>query len=420
MAEEKERYPRYRWFILLMGWGLLCLTTYNNTMQNVRYDLREAPPIGLGLTSGEFYLCITASSLAPIAIALISGMLTDRIGVKRVILYGSIIAVIGALLRLLATGFPDLFIYCILMGVGLGTVGGNVPKLVGQWFHVRQIYLAIALFTTALGIGPLLALATGNLFPTYSWGFLVMGLVLVAMIVVWGIWAKDRPKEYLEDGKAIVGVSFKDSLLTVAKSKNIWVLALSYALVAGVVAGWVGGMPLFLKETKAVAGDTAGVVVSLSVVGYIIGIVLWTWVAEKVGYIKPVFIACMIGSGTTGLLTYVFAPGIGMWVLAIFPGLFMGAGPPLAMQMPLRLREIGTRYAGTAMGMIASVGYILSFTLLPFMFTPLWEGVGPMPAAWLLCVALWAAGGLFVMAPEVGRKYILRLLKEVEKAAPPS
>jgi len=415
VTAEEERYPRYRWLILIMGWAILCLTTFNNTLQNVRYDLRDAPPTGLGLSTGQFYLCITATSIAPIAIALISGLLTDRIGVKRVILYGAMIATAGALLRLAASGFVDLFIYCIIMGVGLGTVGGNVPKLVGQWFPVRQIYVGIALFTTALGIGPFLALATGAMFPTYFMAFLVMGILTVVMVVVWAIWAKDRPREYLEGGMTIVNVPFREALLKAVKSRNIWLIGIAYALVMGVIAGWLGGMPLLLVLVKQVPLSQAGVVISLSVAGHIVGIVFFTWLAEKVGRLKPVFAGCMALSGTTGLLTYLFAPGIGMWVLGALPGFFMGAGPPLVAQMPLRLREIGTRYAGTAMGMIASIGYILSFTLLPYMFNPLYANTGPFSAVLFLCLCLWLAGALFLLTPERGRKWLQKVLREAQQ-----
>jgi len=346
--------------------------------------------------------------------------LTDRIGAKRVILYGAIVTVFGAMLRVAAVGFIDLFIYCIIMGVGLGTLSGNVPKLVGQWFPVRQIYLGIALFATSLGIGPFLALATGAMFPSYFVGFLVMGGALAAMCVVWAIWAKDRPKEYLEFGRPIVGVSYKESMLTVVKSKALWLIILSYALVAAVVAAWVGGIPLFLVVTKGVSVSLAGIVISLSVVGYTIGIVLWAWVAEKVGRMKPVYAICMALSGTTGLLTYILAPGIGMWVFAALPGLFMGAGPPLIMQMPLRLKGIGTRYAGAAVGLVTSFSAMMAFTMLPYMFTPIWNEVGAVWAAAFLCVSLWLAGALFVLAPELGRKYIMRVLREAQEAGAPA
>jgi MFS family permease len=418
---EEVAYPKYRWFLLLMGWAILSLTSYNHTMLNVRMDLL-LPVVqgGLGLDKTQFYLCITSTAIASIPLALVSGFLTDWIGVKRVVLYGAIITAIGALLRLIATGFIDLFLYSIIMGVGLGTVAGNVPKLVGQWFPVRQIYLGIALFTTALGIGPFLALATGAMFPSFFMGFLVMGVLLVATCVVWGIWAKDRPKEYLEAGRPIVGVSFKDNLVTVFKNKNVWLISASYCLVAAVVAAWVGGLPLLLVRTKAVTAGTAGLVTSLSVVGYIIGIVLWAWVAEKWGRMKPVYMICMVLSGATGLALYILSPGPAMWILGIFPGLFMGAGYPLVMQMPLRLPGIGVRYAGNAMGFIGMWGYLISFLMLPYMFTPIWDNVGAVYAAAFLCLSLWLAAVLFLLAPEVGRKYIVRVLTEAAGKGEPA
>lgn len=409
-------YLRYRWFILFMGWLLLCLTSYNNSMLNVRYELLEPAPIGLGLSAIQFYMCITATSVAPIVIAFISGLLTDKVGVKRVILYGAILTAAGGLLRVVAFGFIDFFLYCVLMGVGLGTVGGNVPKLVGQWFHVRQIYLGIALFTTALGIGPFLALATGAMWPTWRLGFLVMGLSLVAGFIVWWIWAKDRPKTFLEAGRPIIGVPFKEAFLTAIKDKSIWIILASYALVSAVVTGWIGGLPLVLVQTKELSGGVAGIIASLSVAGYIIGIVLWSWVAEKVGYMKPVYAVCMFMSGLTGWLLYIFAPGAGMWVLGIFPGLFMGAGYPLVMQMPLRLPGIGTRYAGVAMGLLVSGGHLLGFLMLPFMFTPIWETFGALWAVFFFFMCLATAGALFTLAPEVGRKYMQRVLREAEEA----
>ena len=415
---EEVKYPTYRWFLLVMGWAMLCLTAYNHSMLNVRYDLLlPAVQGGLGLTTTQFYLCVTSPALASIAFAFISGFLTDWIGVKRVVLYGSIVTVIGALLRLVATGFVPLFIFTIIMGVGLGTVAGKVPKLVGQWFPVKQVYMGIALFTTSLGIGPFLALATGSMFATWRSGFLIMGIVLVVMIVIWAIWAKDRPKEYLDEGRTIVNVPFKDSFLTVFKNKQVWLISASYCLVAGVVTGWTGGMPLVLKATKGISGGAAGIVIALSVVGYIIGIVLWTWVAERVGRMKPVYATCMVLSGFTGFLLYLFAPGPGMWALGIFPGLFMGAGYPLIMQMPLRIKGIGVRYAGTAMGLIGACGYTISFLMLPYMFTPIWDAFGATWAVFFFFIAVGSGGIVFILAPELGRKYMIKVLTEAVEAA---
>jgi MFS family permease len=413
LAEEAVTYTKYRWLLLSLAWALMCLTAYNNMMQNVRYDLLlPVAEGGLGLTRTQFYLCITATSLAPVVVNLPSGLLADRIGVKRVILYGAIVAVCAALLRLAATGFIDLFIYCVVMGVGLGTLSGNVPKLVGMWFPVRQMYLGVAALVTALGLGPFLALATGAMWPSYFVGFLVMGLLLAVMCVVWAIWAKDRPKEYLEDGRAVVGVPVRESLLTVIRSKHLWLILLAIALLTGVGDARTGGIPLFLVQEREVPQTLAGLVIALGIVGYIVGIMLWPWVAEKWGYMKPVFAVCMAVSGITGFLTIISAPGIGMWPFAFTSGLFIGAGPPLVMQMPLRLKGIGTRYAGAAMGLISSFTAAMSFAFLPFVFTPIWEEVGPLYGIGFMSLCVLVSGALFLIVPEVGRKAREKWTKE--------
>ncbi|MFW6125896.1 MAG: hypothetical protein ACOC58_02200, partial [Chloroflexota bacterium] len=137
-----------------------------------------------------------------------------------------------------------------------------------------------------------------------------------------------------------------------------------------------------------------------------------------VGYMKPVFCICAFLAGVGGFVTYQAAPGIGMWIVGLLPGLFNGAVTPLIFQMPLRLRELGTRYAGSAMGIIASFGHIMSFIMLPFLFTPMWDAVGAFWAVLIFFVTLPViAAILFALLPEVGRKYMERVLSEVKVQA---
>jgi len=333
---EEVTYPKYRWLLLSLAWALYSLIAFNNTMTAVLYDLRDPIALGgLGLTDQQFYACLTATSIAPIVLALFGGMLSDRFGVRWTVFAGSIIAAGGTLLRLVSTGFPDFFAFNLLLGVGLGVIGPNLPKMVGMWFPPRQIAISTALYMTALGIGSGLGLALGPLFPTWRSAMLIMGMIFVASVVIWLFFAKDRPKGYKVDGVEM---------------------------------------------------------------------------AEKIGVTKQIYMFCMIMSGTAGIIGYLLAPGIGMWLNAVFPGFFMGAGHPFIMQVPLRLREIGPRYVGVAAGIIGSLGHLLSFILLPYMFEPIWHGVGswqgfgPFSAAIFLAAVLAVGGILYILAPETGRK----------------
>jgi len=427
---DEVTYPRYRWYLLFLAWALFCLIAFNNMMTAVMGEqlVSSVAEGGLGLTDQQFYACLTATSLAPIVLSLVGGMLSDRFGVKRVVLLGSFIAAAGALLRYISFGFVDFFLYNILLGVGLGILGPNLPKLVGLWFPPRQIAIATALYMTALGVGPALGLALGSLFPTWQSAMLIMGLVFVASVAAWWIFAKDRPKGYTVGGVELTGVPFKEGLLRAVRSKTLWLLAAAYAMVMAVVAAYVNGVPRLLNVAKDMPEGPAGRVIALAVLGFIVGAVFWVWLAEKVGVTKPFYMGCMVMSGITGVLAYVLAPGIGMWLMGFFPGFFMGAGGPFIMQVPLRLREFGPRYVGVAAGVIGSIGHVLSFILLPYMFEPIWHGVGssqgfgPFWAAFFLAAVLAVGGILYILAPETGRKARERWEREaaVAQAEAPS
>ena len=90
------------------------------------------------------------------------------------------------------------------------------------------------------------------------------------------------------------------------------------------------------------------------------------------------------------------------------------------MQMPLRLPGLGTRYAGAAVGMVTSWSALFGFLMLPYMFTPIWENLGAFWPALFLCLSLWLAGLLFVLAPEVGRKYMIRMLTQAQEEGAPA
>ena len=418
MADEVV-YPKYRWLLLFLGWLLYGLIAFNNTMTAVLYDLLEAAPVGLGLTTTQFYVSLTATSVAPIVLAIFGGMMADRYGVKRIVLLGAIVALAGTMLRLVSFGFIDFFIYNIMLGIGLGVVFPNLPKIVGLWFPPKQIAIATGLYMTALGLGSGLGLAIGPLFPTWRTAMLVMGIVFAASIVIWLLFAKDRPKGYKLGGVEIAGVPLKEGLVKAISSKYIWLIAVSYCLIAGVSQAYVNGAPLLLVEERSVAGAAAGQAVALAFLGFFAGTVFWVTLAEKLGVTKPIYMFCMIAAGVTAILMYQLAPGGGMWIMGVATGFCMGAGHPFIMQVPLRLREIGPRYAGSASGLIASLGHLLSFLLLPFMFTPIWDAFGGLSAVFFLAAAMLVGGVLYILVPETGRRARDRwATEEAEPSAP--
>ena len=411
---ERMAYPRYRWLMLFLVWALFGLCNFNNMMIAVRaHDLIP----DLGLTTQQFYLVNTATAIAPIVLCIVGGMLGDRFGVKWIIGLGAVVAAAAALLRLTATGFWPFLIFQVLLGAGTGFTTPNAPKIAGVWFPPNQVSVAIGLFMTGQGLGLAMGFALGPLFATWQNAILVMGVLLAVATLGWFVFAREKPKGFEERGIEVSGVSFKEGLSRVWHAKKRWWLGVSVFLVMAVTMSYVYGLPLLLEETKGISPEVSGLIVFLGVMGYVIGTVVWPILCEKVGVVKPFFIACTILAGVFGLATYVAAPGIGMWLLAFFPGFFMGAGYPMMYQLPVHLREFGPRYAATPTGLMDSVGNLGVVLMLPFMFTPIWVAAGPIAAMVFIAVAVTVGGVFYLLLPETGRKARMRWESESTEGA---
>ena len=397
MAQEVT-YPGYRWVMLLLAWFINFMVGMNHVIVATRaHDLIPQ----LGLTTSQFYICYTAVAIVPIVMCLVGGTLSDRFGVKWTLGIGAALATAGALLRLTATGFWPFFIWMALLGIGYGVVIPIRAKLVAVWFPPRQVAVATGIYLTG-ALGTAIALFVGAMFATWQIALIVTGVVMAVGTVAWFILARERPTEVA--GVIVKGVPLKEGLAVAAKSKNMWWTSASYIFTIGVIMAWIGGMPHFLETSKGMSPGAASLIPAISVVGFLLGTVFWPVMAEKFGRIKPFYMAGVILTGLTGVLTYYVAPGALCFAFAFLPGFFAGCGPGMIMQLPIHLPEFGPRYAGNAGGLLFSMYHIGSFILLPFMFTPIWNAFGPNWAAWFLAIALIIAAALFLPVLEVGRK----------------
>ncbi|HEY0196270.1 MAG TPA: MFS transporter, partial [Methanobacterium sp.] len=68
-----------------------------------------------------------SAPIVMIALAAIpAGIIADRIGIKKVIGIGAIIALIGVLLRGTASGYLNLLIFSLIFGFGMGLTFANL------------------------------------------------------------------------------------------------------------------------------------------------------------------------------------------------------------------------------------------------------------------------------------------------------
>ncbi len=164
---------------------------------NLRSVILAVPPIlpllqhDLGLSYTETGLLTSLPILMFGASAWLSGLLVGRIGGRTAVTIGLALLAVGTLLRVVLPTLFFLYLFTILLSLGIALAQTSAPVLARAWFPDR-IGLVTALFTDGLIIGE--ALGAGITVPimvsflgvdAWQGTFILWGVPVVIMLVLW-------------------------------------------------------------------------------------------------------------------------------------------------------------------------------------------------------------------------------------------
>ncbi|MGW2257664.1 DHA2 family efflux MFS transporter permease subunit [Streptomyces sp. NPDC001780] len=184
-----EAVHRRRWAILGVLMFSLLIVVLDNSILNVAVKTVAAPaPTGLGATQSELEWAINSYTLVFAGLLFTSGLLGDRIGRKKVLLFGTF--VFGAASALAAaSGSPaELIGYRALMGFGAAFVMPATLAVLMNVFEREEQPKAIGVWAGSVGLGIAIGPITGGLLLEHFWWgsiFLVnVPVVVVALIAM--------------------------------------------------------------------------------------------------------------------------------------------------------------------------------------------------------------------------------------------
>jgi CP family cyanate transporter-like MFS transporter len=164
---------------------------------NLRTVILAVPPV-LPLIKRDLALSYTATGLltsTPILLMAVAawpaGTLAGRLGARRAVAWGLALLAAGTLLRAVWPSTVPLFIFTVLLSLGIAVGQTAMPVLARQWFP-RRIGLISALFTDGLILGEtigagltvpvMLALLGRDAWPAT---FVVWGMPVVVTLALW-------------------------------------------------------------------------------------------------------------------------------------------------------------------------------------------------------------------------------------------
>ena len=328
---KSDNYPplRLAWFMWGLGATLYLIGFYQRVapavMTNELMQDFAISAAGLGNLSAFYFYSYVAMQTP-------TGILADRLGPRRLLTMGALVASLGGLIFGLAPTMMWASLGRLLIGGSVAVAFVGTLKLASHWFAPRQFALAsgLALFCGIIGAVfagvPLRLLVT-----TVGWRPVMTVSALITLAVAAAIWlfVRDDPSEkgyrsYCpESTEETTKFSITAGIREIFRYRNTWLLCLIPGGVVGCILTFSGlwGVP-FLITHYDLSPEQAAALNSAILVAWAIGGPLCGGLSDRMGLRKPLYVIC----NATLLIAWgvvVFIPGLPMPLLI---GLLLSAG----------------------------------------------------------------------------------------------
>jgi MFS family permease len=258
-----------------------------------------------GVSESLLGLIAPAGTVGFLLTVITIGTIAGRVDMKRSLLFGAALVGLSAFFMGLAPTFFVFLLFLFFRSLATGLFRGVdrpilshlYPDRRGRVFNLYDLVWAIGAAT-----GPLLAsyfVATGN----WRWAYIVFAASFVPLVVA--IKKLDLTLD-TQSEKAIT----RESLVEILKKPQIIGMSLAMFIGGGVEGGIFTWLPYYVSETFA--GTTASTPLSLFLLAYIPGRLVYTSISERINYINLVSV---IGAALVPIVYVTF--NVSEWTLLL-------------------------------------------------------------------------------------------------------
>lgn len=187
-----------------------------------------------GLTTSQFSSLFTAPMIVAIFLSFVGGMISDKVGSKKVINISFVIAGIGMIGRVFANSYMPFFLCMALTGFSNMFVNINASKITASWFEQEKLGILMGIFGFCGQLpGAFATATTAVLFDSRTSAFIASAIFCISVFVLWLLFVKDKPEDTMEEREKIDQEnqpSIGDSLKVVLSNKGIWLVSICMAV----------------------------------------------------------------------------------------------------------------------------------------------------------------------------------------------
>ncbi|MFH0844969.1 MAG: MFS transporter, partial [Pseudomonadota bacterium] len=278
-----------------------------------------------------------------IALTPLAGILTDRLGARRVITVSVFILGLGTLLMGSAGSFWSACLFYAIVGLGSSGIWTPILTVVQRWFDIRRKGFALGILSTGYGLGfatmgVIFPLIVGHFSWRYSWYFLGTGALVMGLFT--GILLRSDPETagYLPWGKDETSSPYpgeesqdkgKTGLFsTILTNRTFWLIGFSYFFMSCCLYGITTFMVDYARHQLGLPLERASLLATVHGIGQIIGVLTLLPLSDYLGRKKSIVLsntfiaASLMGillSGGSWILLFLFVGIMAVFYGAIWP-----------------------------------------------------------------------------------------------------
>lgn len=337
-------------------------------------------------------------SLPAILTALFSGVIIDRVGPKRVMVFGVVMAAVMAALRGLAADFSGLLAIILLGGALSPLITMSAYKMNGVWFPAQQLGLANGVFSMGMALGFMLgSFFSATLLSPWLGGWrqvmFFFGALAAVCCLPW-LFTPSAPSSQRATTLAQPAISMRYAISHLLKLKGLWLVGLAMLGYSGSIQGILGYLPLHLRDVgwPSVSADGAQTLFHAMSLAFVIPL---SYLSDRLQVRKNVLMVTL-SLALLGIGLLFFSNSWLVWVAVILAGAGRDATMGLLFTMGIQTKGVGAAYAGSATGAVSFFSYIGSMLASPVGNSLAAYGSGMPFAFWAGLVALSITGLLLI------------------------
>ncbi len=406
MGGDSGKSSGLRWVVLCITW-IAYMSVYL-----VRTAVAPLSPFlieGLSLSRFEVGLLVSASAFGYMAFQVPAGWLVDRIGIKKMLLIGPLVAGSFILGMYFVSSFLGAIAVLVVSGFGCGCFPTVATKAVLNWFPMRERATAIGINQTSLNVAGII---TASILPTlaltFGWrmAFISIAFIPLTASVLSYTFYKDPPKETATLETPRDGGSSSGKIRLVLLDRNI--LLVSFACMGLCVCEFTftGYLVIYLTEVVGLSVTVAGGYLALANMGGAFGKPVFGALSDRVfrgSRRKPLIIVGVLIFLLT-ILMHMISASTPYWamlgVIVLFGFTAIGWG---GMNLILASEFAGKENAGLAVGYSAMISLIGNL-------------VGPPIFGWMAdATGTYSLGWWFLTASALFSVILLLLIQESKR-----